>query len=324
MKKSAKRKSYFKDTDEFGPGGFFGLTSFVGKVRLFVFWLLPIYMGRYIDLWGQFLWALSGDELNITRGSMQFHARVGFVMGMFGLVVLFVSSFLQHRNSWHEHESDDFKTNGKSASLTGERPDQNLSLATKSYFSPAEQRLHETIRRWPFLHDFIWGWPSLLALSLLFFGHTFDGSVAPSLVDLFRLPALDFFTAGRTPVAAINGIFLGALAYGANHALSKTARIPFSFKLVMNAGIGVLAVMAWYTLTSAMGAPTWGAEKLMTNAEAQFWRRIWGEIWTVMLKGVTFAVVIGWCWVLAKTFRIRIPTRKIKFEGADKAPKNEK
>lgn len=263
MKKSKPeymREPYFKDTGEFRPGGFFDSTSYIGNLRSVVLGLLAVYVGRYVDLWGQVLWPLFGETLNITNGRMQFHARVGFVMGLVVLAMSLVkvAAVFHRRRSAprYDREAADRQIEAEIALRLQERVEQGLDTRPPlTTLSSAEQRLRETIWRWRFLHDLVWGWPFLLALSLLGWGTTLDGSPAPSLIDLFRLPALEFFTVGRTPVSALNGIVFGALAYGANHALSKTSRVSFVLKLVLNVGIGITAVVAWHALTTAMGAP---------------------------------------------------------------------
>ncbi len=242
------------------PGGFFDSTSYVGNVRGAVFGLLCIYVSRHLDLWGQVLWPLFGEALVVSTGRMQFHARVGLYMGLFILtcsVLLCIAVFQRYRTpSYYDRETADRQIEAEIALRLQERAEQGLDTRPAlTTLSSAEQRLRETIWRWRFLHDLIWGWPFLLALSLLGWGTTLDGSPAPSLIDLFRLPALEFLTVGRTPVSALNGIVFGALAYGANHALSKTSRVPFVLKLVLNVGIGITAVVAWHALTTAMGAP---------------------------------------------------------------------
>jgi hypothetical protein len=258
LKQVMARKRF--DDPAYKPGGFFDTTSYVGNVRGAVFGLLCIFVSRYVDLWGQVLWPLFGETLNITNGRMQFHARVGLYMGLFILtcgVLLCIAIFQRYRTpSRYDREAAERQIETEIALRLQERAARGLDTpSVLTNISSAEQRLRETIWRWRFLHDLIWGWPFLLALSLLVWGHTLDGSPAAALIELFHWPSLDFFTLGRTPVSALNGIVFGALAYGANHALSKTSRIPFLLKLVLNVCVGISAISAWYALTAAMGAP---------------------------------------------------------------------
>lgn len=258
LKQVMARKRF--DDPAHKPGGFFDSTSYVGNLRGAVFGLLCIYVGRYGDLYLTALDPIFGREVLRDPGRMQFHARVGFCMGLFILIsgILLCIAILQRRRSTPGYDSEAVhrQIDAEVALRLQERAETGLDqppVLTK--VSSVEQRLRETIRRWRFLHDIVWGWPFLLALSLLIWGRTLDGASALSLIAVFHLPALDFFTVERTPVSALNGIVFGALAYGANHTLSKTLHVPFVLKLVLNVCVGIAAISAWYALTVAMGAP---------------------------------------------------------------------
>jgi hypothetical protein len=268
-------------------------------MRFFVFGLLVVYFARYTDLYLIILDPLIGRKVFTSAGAMQFHARVGFVMGVFILALCFANLLISYRFHFLKLRYQRSTSHPNQADIAFGRHLQNIAkaeLPPPVGISPAEQSLRETIRRWRLLHDVVWGWPFLLALSLLFFGCTLDGSPVPPLIETFHWPALDFFTKGRTPVSALNGIFFGALAYGANHALSKTSYMPLTVKLVLNACFGVLAILAWYTLTTAMGAPT-GLEKILANLGIEGYFDWLGQgntwMWVVILGGFCFPVSIN-------------------------------
>lgn len=172
MKKSKPdymREPYFKDTGEFTPGGFFDSTPYIGNLRGTVFGLLCIYVGRFGDLYLTALDPIFGREVLRDPGRMQFHARVGLYLGLFILTsgILFcIAVFQRYRTpSRHNRETADRQIEAEVALRLQERAEQGLdSRPVLSAFSSAEQRLRETIWRWRFLHDLIWGWPFLLAL----------------------------------------------------------------------------------------------------------------------------------------------------------------
>ena len=234
------------DSPSHRPGGFFDTTSYLGNIRGVIFGLLCILIGRYLDLWGQVLWPLFGETLTISNGKMQWHARIGLYMGMVCIVSAILLIYSVYR-----------KRTGINSENTVTLGAHNALVPTESEINPKnfEQRLRKIILRFPILHDIIWGWSFLLGLSLFFVGRTMDGSPVPVLDGLFQLPDLSFFTIRHTPVSALNGIFIGAIAYGINHAISKSPRFYLWIKFLVNFAVGALSVWAWYALTVAMGAP---------------------------------------------------------------------
>ena len=217
--------------------------------------ILIIYVARHIDLWGQLLWKFQGKELIISSGGMLFHARVGLFMGTAGLIFSGVLCYTVYRQRSASRDADN--------PLAQEKPVTEVAIGSGVVEEPRkplplslpERRLREAVGRFPGGHDLLWGWPLLLGLSLVFLGRTLDGSPAPGLGGILVLPSLDFFVLGKTPVSALNGLFVGSIAYAINHAISKASRLHLPLKLVISLSVGALAIWAWYALTVAMGAP---------------------------------------------------------------------
>lgn len=243
------------DNPSFRPGGFFDSTSYVGSIRSSIFGILCIYVARYIDLWGQLLWGLRGKELIISSGRMLFHARIGFSLGMVCVLGGALLCYAVYRQRSASRDADN--------PLAQEKPITEVAIGSGVVEEPRkplplslpERRLREAVGRFPGGHDLLWGWPLLLGLSLVFLGRTLDGSPAPGLGGILVLPSLDFFVLGKTPVSALNGLFVGSIAYAINHAISKTDRLRLAVKLMISLSVGALAILAWYALTMAMGAP---------------------------------------------------------------------
>ena len=245
------------DSPAHRPGGFFDSSSCLGNFRAIVLDILIIYVARYIDLWGLLLWSLQGKELAISSGGMLFHARVGIFIGTAGLIFSGVLCYAVYR----QRSASRYAANP----LTQEKPVAEVAIGSGAVEEPRkplplplslpERRLREAVGRYPGGHDLLWGWPLLLGLSLVFLGRTLDGSPAPGLGGILVLPSLDFFVLGKTPVSALNGLFFGSIAYAINHAISKTDRLRLAVKLMISLSVGALAILAWYALTMAMGAP---------------------------------------------------------------------
>ena len=217
--------------------------------------ILIIYVARHIDLWGQLLWKFQGKELIISSGGMLSHARVGLFVGTAGLIFSGVLCYAVYRQRSASRDADNPLAQEKPVTEVAigsgvvEEPRKPLSL------SLLERRLREAVGRFPGFHDLLWGWPLLLGLSLVFLGRTLDGSPAPGLSGILVPPSLDFFVLGKTPVSALNGLFVGSIAYAINHAISKMDRLHLAVKLMISLFVGTLAILAWYALTVAMGAP---------------------------------------------------------------------
>lgn len=227
------------DTAAMEPGGFLDSNSLTGNLRSYVLGLLFIYSGRYFDLWYRFQDILFRDPPPLpSPWRMQYHSRIAYAIGIIGVVSSIVLTAKYMRS----------KSKGLAPSEAGSAPPDVGSLSV-------EQRLHNLIARFPVLHDLIWGWPFLLGVSLVFFGKAADGSAVPGLSGILVPPSLDFFVLGKTPVSALNGMFVGSIAYAINHAIAKTGKLNLATKLMINLAVGTLAIWGWYALTVAMGAP---------------------------------------------------------------------
>ena len=224
------------DTAAMEPGGFLDSEALTGNLRSYVLGLLIIYFGRYFDLWLAFLDTIFGPPPSPWR--MQYHSRIAYAIGIIGVVssIVLTAKYVCS------------KSKVLAPSEAGAAPSEAGSLSV-------EQRFHDLIARFPVLHDLVWGWPFLLGVSLVFFGKTADGSPVPGLSGILVPPSLDFFVLGKTPVSALNGLFVGSIAYAINHAISKTDRLRLAVKLMISLSVGALAILAWYALTMAMGAP---------------------------------------------------------------------
>lgn len=227
------------DTAEMEPGGFLDSNTLTGNLRSYVLGLFIIYSGRYFDLWQRFLGVVFRDPPPLpSPWRMQYHSRIAYAMGMMCVVssiVLVAKCMRSKRKELAQSEA-------------GAAPPKASSRSV-------EQRLRDLIARFPVLHDLIWGWPFLLGVSLVFFGKTADGSAVPGLSGILVPPSLDFFVLGKTPVSALNGMFVGSIAYAINHAIAKTGKLNLATKLMINLAVGALAIWGWYALTVAMGAP---------------------------------------------------------------------
>jgi hypothetical protein len=241
--------------------------SCMGNVRQGVFGLLVIYVSRYLDLWLQLVWRVRGEENHLIYvGKMQFHARVGYIMGLIALVGAVASLYYiyrQHRQlrnrapltSHPSQEALDAEIALRLKEQSEERARHGFPELQPIPHPTQSQRLKNFLWRFPLLHDFLWGWPFMLGLSLVFLGKTLDGSPSPGLNGIFTPPGLDFFVLAKTPASAMNGLFIGAAAYIINHVISKTPRLPLWIKLLISLLVGVFACWAWYVLTMKMGAP---------------------------------------------------------------------
>jgi len=227
------------DTAEMEPGGFLDSDTLTGNLRSYVLGLFIIYSGRYFDLWQRFLGVVFRDPPPIpSPWRMQYHSRIAYSIGMIGVVssIVLIAKYMRS------------KSKGLTMSEARAAPPEAGSRSI-------EQRFRDLVARFPVLHDLTWGWPFLLGVSLVFFGKTADGSAVPGLSGIFVPPSLDFFVLGITPVSALNGMFVGSIAYAINHAISKTSRLHLAAKLMISLAVGALAIWAWYALTVAMGAP---------------------------------------------------------------------
>ena len=229
------------DTAEMEPGGYLDSDTLTGNLRSYVLGLFIIYSGRYFDLWLRFQDLLFRDPPPLpSPWRMQYHSRIAYAIGIISVVssIVLVAKCMRSKREELAHSE------AEAAAVPPEAGSRNV-----------EQRLRDLIARIPVLHDLIWGWPFLLGVSLVFFGKTADGSAVPGLSGIFVPPSLDFFVLGKTPVSALNGMFVGSIAYAINHAISKTGRLHLAVKSAISVAVGALAIWAWYALTVAMGAP---------------------------------------------------------------------
>lgn len=79
-------------------------------------------------------------------------------------------------------------------------------------------RKERLMKRFPLLHDLVWGWPFILGLSCIYIGH---------------------------PVDAVYAIFLGGLAYMVNHALSKASQPGLPVRFGLSLLIGSFTIWCW-------------------------------------------------------------------------------
>ena len=267
-------RKYFEGSK---AGDFFDPDSFVGNLRGVLYGVLIVYMCRYLDLWLQLVWLVCGEEHLIDVGKMQFHARIGYGFGVFFIATATILAYrvysTRHENTLNASLDDndayawlrpDTSAQANLAAEVAQYPGEGTEQTKKQgqgiepevASAPKRERpLRDIVKRFPVLHDLIWGWPLLLALPLIFCGKTLDGSANPGLVGIFSLPTLDFFVPAKTPVSTMNGFVFGGIAYAINHAISKANRLHLAVKLMISQGIGALAIWAWYALTVAMGAP---------------------------------------------------------------------
>ena len=193
---------------------------------------LFIYVGRHLDSWGQWFWTLFGEELYIAPGKAQWHARVGLAMGGTGLL-FDVLSMRRIYATRHRRRAMQAQLEAEIAERLAEQRQQAGLPPTGE--PDTETRLREQIRRWPALHDLLWGWPMLLALLM------------PWLTD---------------PVSALTGIFLGAIAYAINHHYLSKREGRLGLRIALAAAVGLLAVGIWFKFVPAMtGAPVPDARK---------------------------------------------------------------
>lgn len=243
--KTSKKWAY---VDKYmAPGGFYDKLSFVGVARMIVFGLIGVYWGRYIDM---YFWAFdSALDRNVTRdlGSMQWHARVA--LGLGGPLVILGPLYSLHLLKTRYQR---WRTRSQFDSEIAERQQEQGAPAPADAPRSLDEKVRLLIWRYPLLNDLIWGWPMLLALPLIFVGATLDGSPSPGLSGLFPLADLEAFKEiGRTPIAALNGIHVGGIAYAINHNLVKPAKLPFAAKFFIGLCVGGLAIWAWDSWTQA-------------------------------------------------------------------------
>ncbi|THF66292.1 hypothetical protein E6C76_05470 [Pseudothauera nasutitermitis] len=219
MSENARPRRYFNDSP-FVHGGYFDIWTYTGTLRIFVFALLIIYGGRYIDFFGGWLWGLFGEELIISPGKADWYARVAcglatplLILSPINLFTIFrrrrylraaAPQAAQQAALWLKERAEHDRKEGKNVDAGGAVPRQ-----------PEQKGL---VQRWPILHDVVWGWPLLLALPLTLFGE---------------------------PLNAMRGLVLGVFAYSLSHTISKTG-LPMPVKLGMAWSIGALAVGLWF------------------------------------------------------------------------------
>lgn len=243
--KSKKQWAYVEKY--MAPGGVFDILSLAGACRLFMLGLLAIYHGRYGAVWNVFFlsWydSFTFPEASDARWQAKKFLGIGSV-GFFWGTLLFLHLLKTRHQRWRTRSQFDTEI--------AERQQEQGAPAPADAPRSLDEKVRLLIWRYPLLNDLIWGWPMLLALPLIFVGATLDGSPSPGLSGLFPLADLEAFKEiGRTPIAALNGIFIGGIAYAINHNLVKPAKLPFAAKFLIGLCVGGLAIWAWDSWTQA-------------------------------------------------------------------------
>ena len=229
------------------PGGFIDMLSFVGTVRGVILGLLAIYHGRHGSVWNVFVLNWYDVFVFPEASEARWHAKK--YLGIGGLMIVAGVLYLLHLLKIRYQR---WRTRSQFDAEIAERQQEQGSRAPADATRSLDEKVRLLIWRYPLLNDLIWGWPMLLALPLIFIGATLDGSPSPGLSGLFPLADLEAFKdIGRTPISALNGIFVGGIAYAINHNLVKPAKLPFAAKFFIGLCVGGLAIWAWDSWTQA-------------------------------------------------------------------------
>lgn len=181
-----------------GVGQYFDISSYSGCFRHAIFGLLGIFFGMHGDALFFHLNLVFGFGYAIpTPGLIQWHSRIGAVIGGWAFLIGSMNFYMVYRRR-----------------VTLSRP----------LFYEKKTKVEALVNRFPLLHDLTWGWPLLVAISLIYFTH---------------------------PVDALYGIFFGGIAYALNHYISKKPHIPIWLKVIFNLSFGGLAIWGWLRISIA-------------------------------------------------------------------------
>lgn len=171
-----------------GPGGFADTDSSWGVFRSivvsFVFVFVLRHFGHFLS---HFFVFLGWESFQVDPYKSRWYGRVAFSMAVIPCFLGFSLIFVRFYRRNHPRNS----------------------------FCHSKETL---MKRFPLLHDLVWGWPFILGLSCIYIGH---------------------------PVDAVYAIFLGGLAYMANHALSKASQPGLPVRFGLSLLIGSFAIWCW-------------------------------------------------------------------------------
>lgn len=226
-----KSKKQWAYVDRYmAPGGFYDKLSFVGVARMMAFGLLGVYFGRYFSIWNLFVLNWYDVLVFPEAGHAQWRARVA--LGIGGPIVILGPLYSLHLlktryQRWRDRNQFDAEI--------AECQQEQGTLAPADAPRSLDEKVRLLIWHYPLLNDLIWGWPMLLALPLIFIGATLDGSPSPGLSGLFPLADLEAFKEiGYTPISALNGIFIGGIAYAINHNIPSLSVLEDRLNFVGN------------------------------------------------------------------------------------------
>ncbi len=211
---------------KFEPGGFFDSRSYLGSIRFFLFAVIVIYVSRDIDNFLAWLWNLFGKKVYVSPDKAIFHAKVVAAMMLLPIFLAlcnFHATYKLKRYLKQARGKSDEEVAQRLKEL--ERSRQYIIRSDDVVDGPKAFFLEETIKKWPVLHDLIWGWPFLMAMLLPFIVRRVD---------------------------AVFGLLLGGVAYSFNHAISKL-KFPSAVKLVLSFAIGLVALSTWLCFSSVTG-----------------------------------------------------------------------